>query len=77
MSNTNCLADLACPRCGNDSCLNIEVRTLATFTDLGCEDYGGMDWDYASPAECPECDFTGAVHEFTVTNQPRQPTDQE
>jgi hypothetical protein len=75
MTNTNCLEDIACPACGNDSMLYIAVRTLAVVTDDGAETYGDMEWDGDSYAECPECRRSGTLAGFRVepaTDNPGQ-----
>lgn len=78
MSNTGCLANLACPTCGNDFCLHIEVRTVAEVTEYGAETFGGIDWDDESWAECPECELIGTVRTFMVAaHDTQQPTTEE
>lgn len=37
MSNNNCLQGLACPKCGNEQRLVIEVASLASVTDAGTD----------------------------------------
>jgi len=79
MTSSNCLEGIACPACGNDSMLYIEVRTLASVTDDGAETYGDMEWDSGSYAECPECRRSGTLAEFRVepaTENPTQTTEE-
>lgn len=66
MVNDNCLEGIACPHCGNDSRVYIEVTTLAVVTDDGAETYGDMAWDEGSYAECPACHYCGRLKEFRV-----------
>ncbi len=64
MTNVNCLQGIACPKCGNDAIINVEVRILAAVTDDGAETFGDMEWDGSSFAECPECEHRGTLAEF-------------
>ena len=66
MTNTNCLEGIACPKCGNDTRIYIEARTLAVVTDNGAETFGDMEWGGESYAECPECRHHGTVEEFRI-----------
>jgi ribosomal protein S27E len=79
MTNTNCLAGISCPNCGNDSVVYIETRTLAVVTDDGAETFGDMEWDADSYAECPECKHRGTVGQFRPqsTAEPTTPTEKE
>lgn len=79
MTNTNCLACIACPNCGNDSVVYIEVSTLAVVTDDGAETFGDMEWDADSYAECRECKHCGTVGEFRLHSAPEltTPTEKE
>jgi hypothetical protein len=73
MTSTNCLEGIACPDCGNDSRLYIEVKTLAVVYDHGAETYGDLGWDDGSYAECPECRRSGRLVEFRVEAAPENP----
>lgn len=64
MTNANCLEGIACPKCGNDSRIIIEARTLAEVTDDGAETFGSMEWDEGSFTECPECGHYGELSAF-------------
>jgi hypothetical protein len=64
MTNTNCLDGIACPTCGNDFRIYIQIATLAVVTDDGAETFGDMDWDDSSYAECPDCKRHGTLSEF-------------
>ncbi len=66
MANTNCLEGIACPTCGNESRIYIQVSTLAVVTDDGAETYGDMEWDDSSYAECPECRRHGTLAKFRI-----------
>ena len=66
MTNTYCLEGIACPECGNDSRLYIEVKTLAVVSDDGAETFGDMEWGAGSYAECPECRHSGKLAAFRV-----------
>ncbi|MCA9062663.1 MAG: hypothetical protein KDA96_06375 [Planctomycetaceae bacterium] len=66
MTNTNCLENLACPKCGNDDCLRIAVTAVATVTDDGAEVTGAIDWHDRSFATCPCCGHDGTVGDFRI-----------
>ena len=65
--NTNCLAGMRCPECGQEDSLMIEATRLFTVTDDGTEDGGnGLEWDDTNYCECPDCGDHGTVADFTV-----------
>ena len=65
MTNTNCLAGVKCPACGNEDTFRIEVTTMATVTDDGAEvEHGDMEWDETSHAECASCLKYGTLSFF-------------
>lgn len=66
MTNTNCLANIKCPACGNEDKFRIAAHTIATVTDDGTEDYGDIEWDDGSYAECTECLKAGKLRDFQV-----------
>jgi hypothetical protein len=64
MTNTNCLENIKCPACGNEDRFRIAAKTIAIVTDDGVEDYGDMEWDDDSYAECTECLKAGKLRDF-------------
>ena len=72
MTNTNCLAGIQCPDCGNEESFRIAATTIATVTDDGTEDHGDMEWDDDSYAECTACHRHGTLKDFTVDPEPIQ-----
>ena len=64
MTNTNCLENIACPKCGNDSLIHIEVTMPAAVTDDGAETFGDMYWDHGSFAKCPDCGHSATLGDF-------------
>lgn len=68
MSNTNCLAGIKCPQCGNEERFLIFATVLMDVTDGGADNADGSDthWDDASMTTCPECDRDGPLAEFRV-----------
>ena len=62
--NTNCLADMGCPLCGNRDELRIVVSGVASVTDDGIEFVGDTEWDIGSFCQCPVCDYDGVVYDF-------------
>jgi hypothetical protein len=67
MTNTNCRENIKCMDCGNEDTFHIGATTLATVTDNGIEDYGDMEWDGGSYAECTQCLKAGKLRDFQVT----------
>jgi hypothetical protein len=72
MTNTNCLADIKCPACGNEDSFRIAATSLFTVTDDGTDDYADVHWDDDSYADCPECHRHGTLRDFrdSVSEQP-------
>ena len=68
MTNSNCLTDLRCPHCGNETHFFISARVLAYVTDEGAQasENGSIDWDAQSAIDCPECEHSGTVKSFTI-----------
>lgn len=63
---TNCLTDLACPRCGRRDGIQIQVKRWASFADSGTDDEpGDTEYTARNPAQCSECDHSGTVAGFT------------
>jgi len=77
MINHNCLAGIACPKCGNDAMIYIKARTLAAVTDDGAETSGDMEWDADSYAECPYCQYLGTLGEFRTVSTIEPSTNEE
>ena len=67
MTNTNCLANIKCPDCGNEESFRIAATTIVTVTDDGTDDPGNMEWDDDSYAECSGCHQHGTLKDFSVT----------
>jgi hypothetical protein len=67
MTNANCLENIKCPSCGNEESFRIAATTTATVTDDGIEDYGNMEWDDDSYAECTQCHRHGTLKDFRAT----------
>jgi hypothetical protein len=64
MTNTNCLAGIKCPACGNEDSFRIAATAVFTVTDDGTDDYTAVEWDDDSDAECTECQRRGNVKDF-------------
>jgi Zn ribbon nucleic-acid-binding protein len=69
MTNTNCLAGIKCPHCGNDDAFYISGSVLAYVTDDGAEaaSNASIDWDADSYTECVECGADGLLSNFTTS----------
>lgn len=57
---------LACPGCGNDTRLIVEISTLAMLTDDGTEVFGEQYWGDASVCRCPICHHHARVADFAI-----------
>jgi len=67
MANSNCLENITCPECRNESAFYIDVSVLAFVTDSGAEAANGnFHWDAQSRITCGECDHAGTVGQFTA-----------
>jgi hypothetical protein len=62
--NTNCLHDIQCPACGNESRFKIVALVTADVRDDGAEFHGDAEWTDESPISCPECERSGKLGEF-------------
>jgi len=63
--NTNCLAGMRCPQCGNEDMLKIHVSGFVDMTDDGCDGFAGdIDFDGRSHCQCPQCGHADTVKGF-------------
>lgn len=68
MANTNCLEGIRCPGCNQEARFVIAVSVFASVTDDGTDALGGAtEWDDNSPITCPECNQSGPVGDFRLT----------
>lgn len=64
--NTNCLAGIACPQCGQSDRFSILAQSAFLMTDEGSEEHSDIEWDDDSHICCPVCSQDGTVAEFQV-----------
>lgn len=57
---------LACPSCGSDEGIKLEVSVMAHLSEDGTEPDGDHEWDDNSFCFCRMCQFDGKVSEFDV-----------
>lgn len=57
---------LACPDCGCDDCLQIELTTMADLTPDGADPFGDQEWDHGSYMRCDNCGKDGHAIDFHV-----------
>lgn len=65
--NENCLAGMACPKCGDFGPFNIHASQsgMTIVTDGGTDFVGGdVEWEDDSACHCLECGHHGTVGEF-------------
>jgi hypothetical protein len=71
MTNTNCLAGMACPKCGFGERLEVvtqQYHTLHKNTDGRVTFY--PEFGPHSEMLCPSCSYEGIVDDFYTSNQP-------
>jgi hypothetical protein len=73
MTNTNCLENVCCPKCGQEDQFKITAVISCLVTDDGSDPVGDHDWDEDSATDCPECGFTGKLKDFHT--KPELPPD--
>lgn len=70
MSGLRDIYGLACPACGNQSWLIVELVTLADLTSEGTEPFGDQYWGDASACRCPSCNHHATVADFAADDEP-------
>lgn len=61
---------LACPDCGQDYALDIQIFCMSRISADGSELFGDHEWDRDSFCLCPDCGHSGDVSDFTVRGGP-------
>jgi hypothetical protein len=64
MTNSNCLENISCPKCGQEERFKIVALITCDVTDEGSEPVGDHEWDDHSATRCPVCGFDGKLKEF-------------
>ena len=64
MTNTNCLENVCCPKCGQEGRFKIMALITCLVTDDGSEPVGDHEWDDHSATRCVECGFSGELKDF-------------
>ena len=64
MTNTNCLENVCCPKCGQEGRFKIVALITCLVTDDGSEPVGDHEWDDHSATRCVECGFSGELKDF-------------
>ena len=75
--NTNCLYNIACPKCGAFDSFSIQVTAITKFTDNGSEYIGDTEWDDESPIACCECQHMGKVGDFYINPPTKEAPEEE
>jgi hypothetical protein len=73
MTNSNCLENVTCPKCGQEDRFKIVALITCDVADDGSEPVGDHEWDDHSATRCPECGFDGELKEFR--KKPELPAD--
>ncbi len=64
--NTNCLAGIKCPKCGNEAVFAITAQVWCIVEDDGVIDYEDHEWDDDSIISCRACPAVGKVGAWTT-----------
>jgi hypothetical protein len=64
MPNTNCLAGIQCPQCGQEDRFKITAMVTYLVTDEGSDPGGDHEWDDNSFTLCCECQCQGPLKVF-------------
>ena len=59
MSNTNCLENRCCPRCGQMERFRITATSIFELTDEGTEGHEDVEYDEHATVTCSACDWFG------------------
>ena len=57
---------IACPNCGCDDRLQVQLTTMADLTPDGTEPFGDQEWDDTSFMRCASCGTSRRVTDFYV-----------
>ncbi len=57
---------LACPNCGSDESLQVQITVMADLSDEGTDPCGDHQWDDESFMRCRACSHAGIVKSFRV-----------
>ena len=57
--------DIACPECGRDDQMNIELQVTARLTPDGTETFGDHEWSSESDCWCAACNWQGQIKHAT------------
>lgn len=66
MANTNCLAGIQCPKCGEEDHFRVEATAMFNLTDDGTDFPYNVEWSDTSIMICSDCQHVGTVAEFTI-----------
>lgn len=73
--NTNCLAGLSCPQCGQNDMLKIVGVSTFEVADDGTGNYNDVNWGDNSTCTCPSCGHSNIVAAFRVGDATASATD--
>jgi hypothetical protein len=76
MTTVRDIFQLACPACGSDEELRVQIVTWVDVTPDGTVDNGRWDheWSEGSGCYCDACKRVGTVREFTLGDRPPSAT---
>lgn len=59
MSNTNCLENRKCPKCGQEDRFHVAAQSIFVVVDDGTDGHYDVEYDDESYADCPDCGWWG------------------
>ena len=72
--NTNCLADMKCPKCGSLEPFLITATSVFRMYDDGTESHGDVEFDDYSNCSCKACGYGASVGHFRAAPQDAETT---
>ena len=60
---------MACPVCGRDDALSVELLVMAVLSSDGTDPVGDHDWGEGSVCVCSLCGWGGTVRDATVSEE--------
>ena len=67
--NSNCLADMSCPDCGQHEMFKIVGTAVFEIADDGTGDYNDVEFYDSDYASCPKCNWSGLVFDLQEKNR--------
>ncbi|MDD3575456.1 MAG: hypothetical protein PHT38_01060 [Halothiobacillus sp.] len=73
--NTNCLENMACPKCGSTGPYMISCECVAEVDDNGIIETRGSEWTSDSSCTCKKCGHDAKVRDFYIYDEETEDED--